>query len=294
MNNNYKNKNFSLFRSFTYVPCYSLPFTNNINNTNYNINNINNFSTAHIHYTDKPVNYLFYKPIPSEYIYSKGLPINLYFTIYQLNTSEFTKIIQDEIPIDFVYTVFIKVRHSVDEFFMAAYQFGFNYRHKDIIKSLLDVVTKRLIEYMVLYNLTEESIVYIQISFRQKDKKLLSEFLPVHRDNVSYIPKPDLNNIDSNLSIPVSINEESLGKPLPVDISNGLITHIHMEIGNEPINFLDVIKNNAKILRSKHKDNINSFDDKFKFYLLKDKRDYILAVKVLGSDNLDILSRVLL
>ena len=41
------------------------------------------------------------------------------------------------------------------------------------------------------------------------------------------------------------------------------------------------------MLRANHKDNITIFDKDFKFYSLKDKYDYVLAVKVLGHDYLE-------
>ena len=119
----------------------------------------------------------FYNPIPSTYISSKGLPIQLYFRIFQLDSFEFTSRIRRYVPVDFVYTVFIKVRYNVDEFYMAGNQFGFNYSCESDIKGLFIVVSNKLEEYMNHYNLRTDAIVYIQISFRQKDKKLLSEFL---------------------------------------------------------------------------------------------------------------------
>ena len=79
------------------------------------INNRSNFSIAHSeHNLIDPINQQFYNPIPSTYISSKGLPIQLYFTIFQLNSSEFTRNIRKYVPVDFVYTVFIKVRYNLD------------------------------------------------------------------------------------------------------------------------------------------------------------------------------------
>ena len=93
-------------------------------------------------------------------------------------------------------------------------------------------------------------------------------------------------SVENNLSIPVSIDEGSLGKPLPVDISNGLITHVQIQIGSKFVNFIDSIKNSAKMLRTKHKDNITSFDAHFNFYLLKGRFHYVLAIKILGPDSI--------
>ena len=234
-----------------------------------------------------PLNKQFYNPIPSIYISSKGLPIQLYFKIAGLNSSEFTQIICDHVPVDFVYTVFIKVRYNVDKFFMVGNQFGFNYICKSDIEDLLTVTCMKLEEYMIDYNLTEDAIVYIQLSFRQKDKKLLSEFALLPGSVSNHVPGSDLALVERNLAIPVSIHKDSLGKPLPVEISDGVITDIHIEIDGKLVNFLDVIKAKANILRAKHKDNITSFDAQYKFYLLKDKYDYVLAVKISGPEIVD-------
>ena len=247
--------------------------------------NRSNFSIAHHqHNVIDPNIQLFFSPIPSTYILSKGKPLQLYFTIFQLNSTDFTWKVCKYVPVDFVYTVYIKVRYNVDEFAMSGNQFGFVYSYESDVKGLFSTVSARLIQTMIDYNLTEDDIVYIQVTFRQKDKKLLSEF---SLDNLSLIPKPEFSLVETNLSIPVSINEDYLGKPLPVDILNGVITFIHISIDGKVVNFLDIIKNNAKVLRANHKDNITCFDEKFKFYLLKDKYDYVLAVKILGADTVD-------
>ena len=158
--------------------------------------------------------------------------------------------------VDFVYTVFIKVRYNVDEFFMVGNQFGFNYTCKSDIEGLITVASIKLEEYMVAYNLTDDAIVYIKMTFRQKDKKLLSEFYLIpgipcnapqaskdsnRKENIYHVPllsKPDQALVESNLAIPVSINKDSLGKPLSVDTEGGVITDIHMEIDGVLVNFL--------------------------------------------------------
>ena len=244
-----------------------------------------NFSIAHHHHNViDPINQQFFNPIPSTYISSKGLPLQLYFTIFQLNSSEFTWRVCRYVPLDFVYTVYIKVRYNVDKFLMAGNQLGFIYSCESDIKGLYTAVSKRLQECMVMYNLTDDAIVYIQITLRQKDKKLLSEF---SLEKPSHIAKHEIASVETTLFIPASINEDYLGKPLPVNVLNGVITHIDISIDGKLVNFLDIIINKAKILRAKHKDNITSFDQYFKFYLLKDKYDCVLAVKILGPNTID-------
>lgn len=116
------------------------------------------------------------------------------------------------------------------------------------------------------------------------DKKLLSEF---SLTKPSHISKQEDIEIQNQLSIPISINNDSIGTPLPVNISNGIITNISVTIKNNQVNFLDVIKAKAKLLRSNHKDNITCFDANFKFYLLKDRYAYILAIKILEHTSIE-------
>lgn len=116
------------------------------------------------------------------------------------------------------------------------------------------------------------------------DKKLLSEF---SLTKPSHISKQEDIEIQNQLSIPISINNDSIGTPLPVNIYNGIITNISVTIKNNQVNFLDVIKAKAKLLRSNHKDNITCFDANFKFYLLKDRYAYILAIKILEHTSIE-------
>ena len=104
-------------------------------------------------------------------------------------------------------------------------------------------------------------VVYIQILFRLKDVKLLSEF---SLDRPSHVSVPENIMGEKILNIPVSVNRDSLGKPLTVLVDNGFITNIILNILGKDVNFLDIIKEKAKYLPTNHKDNIRSFDDNFK------------------------------
>lgn len=170
----------------------------------------------------------------------------------------------------------------MNEYLMAGNQFAFQFYGLPEIEVLYDNVTQRLAEYMKEYNISEEAIVHIELIFRQKDKKLLSEF---SLEKPSHVTRSDIVNTERELVIPVSINESSLGKALPVTTSNGQITHINVVLNDNPVNFLSVIRDNAKIIKQGHKDKITIFDDGFKFYLLRDKVDFILAIKVLGANS---------
>lgn len=167
---------------------------------------------------------------------------------------------------------------------MAGYQFGFDFSSEADVVNLFTTVVSRLKEYIDLCKLTPEAIVYVQINFRKKDKKLLSEF---SLDKPSHISKQENIITESMLTIPVSINKDSIGDPLTVSISNGIITNINLIINSKQLNLLDIIKNKAKLLRANHKDNITSFYENLKFYLLKDKYDYVLAVKLVDNHSIE-------
>lgn len=48
-----------------------------------------------------------------------------------------------------------------------------------------------------------------------------------------------------------------------------------------------MLKKKAKLLRHNHVDNITQFVEDFKFYLLRDKYDYVLATRVLDKDYIE-------
>ena len=94
-------------------------------------------------------------------------------------------------------------------------------------------------------------------------------------------------SVEKGLYLPVSINEDSLGKPLDVEVSNGLIKEIPLEIRGKLVNFLDLIRTKASMLNPKHKDNITTFDSSYNFIYCKDKYQYVLAVKILAGNQVD-------
>lgn len=75
-----------------------------------------------------------------------------------------------KVPVGFTYTVFIKVKYIVNEYFMAGNQFGFIFTSELDINDLYEKVYNRLDEYLDLYNLTDDDIRYVMLSFRQKIK----------------------------------------------------------------------------------------------------------------------------
>ncbi len=146
---------------------------------------------------------LFSSIIPSVYVYRKGLPISIHFKIEILRTSVFPKVIISNVPKD-NYTVFIRVRYNYDSYFMAGNQFGFGFYSDSDIQGLFSVLMGRLKDAFERYKLTEDDVVYVELSFRPKDKKLLSEF---SLDKPSYITPHEIFLTEKKLTIPVSTND---------------------------------------------------------------------------------------
>jgi hypothetical protein len=59
---------------------------------------------------------------------------------------------------------------------MAGNQFGFDFSSDNDIENLLYMINARIDQYYEVYDFIEKSVVYIQISFTEMDKKLMSEF----------------------------------------------------------------------------------------------------------------------
>jgi len=155
---------------------------------------------------------------------------------YELNSSVFRDKISNSIPIGCIYTVFIKIRYDYDNFCMAGNQFGFYYHSSENIDNLLQIVNIKLEEYFDTYETNNESILYVQLSFKSMDNKLLSEFQLSPQP--SHITKKENLVTNRNLNIPVSISKDSLGNPLPVVVDKGLITNIKLNLNNKQLNFL--------------------------------------------------------
>lgn len=172
---------------------------------------------------------------------------------------------------------------------MLGNQIGFIYNDLSSIKDIHFVLMKRLALYMESYNLVNDNIAYIELSFRKKDKTLLSEFIknPEARNPVKVVS--DTLSTDSITNIPISVSEDSLGYPLHTQTDKGRITDIELTIDNNTTNFLKTILDKSSYTRSSHIDNIKEFDDKYKFYLLRDENNspYVLGIKILDNHSID-------
>lgn len=230
----------------------------------------------------------FTTPIPSSYIRESNKPFVVILSLSDLDDFYvFSSKIKASLPTNISYIVFIKLRYFSDNFCMCGKQFGFDFKSQDQLAWLFDIVNNRITGSFEVYNMISDDIVYIQISFRKLDVKLLSDFIIDKKSIINNsINDKEFELISSTTNVPVSTNEHSLGPPLKVDFVDNLITHIYVTINNETFNFLDHIKNQARFLPSNHKDNITCFDSSFKFYLLYiNAKYYVLAIKYVNNNK---------
>ena len=197
------------------------------------------------------------------------------------------------LSIDKRYTVYIKVRYNLNMFFMVGNQFGFHYISYNSLSQLYDDINIKLLEYLSSYNLTDEYIMYIQISFRLLDKKIFNRLRLIHDENRSISENKRLKTI---ISIPVFRDIKQLinsGSSIPVTLdSNNKIKEIEVYINGTKINFLDKIlekSNYNASARKSHSDYVTLFDSSYSFVYIKSNIDYILAAKQLSTNSIEIL-----
>lgn len=90
------------------------------------------------------------------------------------------------------------------------------------------------------------------------------------------------NDITIKLNIPIFIKEWQLNKPLIIECdNNGNLTAILYNNGEEKINLLTLINENAKFSRTSL-----TLDKHYKFYYMSTGIAYILAVKIIDSDHI--------
>ena len=145
------------------------------------------------------------KPLNNEFVYNfKNKPILVSFGILDIQENFMIDRLKTRLEIDKVYTVFVKVRYNLDNFFMAGTQFGFVYTDYNELSLIYRNVAIRLEEYMESYDLVQDDISYIELSFREKDKVLLSD-ISIDK-NITHIENKVIDTDKKLLTIPVSID----------------------------------------------------------------------------------------
>jgi len=137
---------------------------------------------------------------------------------------------------------------------MAGNQFGFKYNSVDDLHTLFNDIKVRLADYFGYYNLSDDEIIYIQVSFRTLDRILYSDLVLDKTKLKNLSPSSAKATLDI-ISIPTTTDEDSLGKSLPLVLDlNNKIKEVNVTINGVLYNFLDIIIEKTKYIRNKHKD----------------------------------------
>lgn len=106
------------------------------------------------------------------------------------------KISDVKLFMDNVYTVYVKIRYTRDNFLMVGNQFGFTFDSEQSYEVLFHYITARLKEYFTYYKLINEDIVYALISFRLLDKMIFSNLF-LDKDKLAHrTPREKKDAID--------------------------------------------------------------------------------------------------
>lgn len=180
-----------------------------------------------------------------------------------------------------LYTVFLKIKDSGNSFIIAGSQFGFKYKNDSDLSKFHNDCCIMIQDSFAEYNLLDDDIQYIQLSFKQQNVKLLHEFSYDIFSNSDGNSTSYGDSINSDDNLPISIAESSLGDSLVTELDvNNNIYSIKLNVDNRNVNFLDVIKEKSKHLKDNHVNKITHFTSTFKFYYLQDiKYKYVLATR---------------
>lgn len=167
---------------------------------------------------------------------------------------------------------------------MAGNQFGFKYDYREDLNTLFADINIRLQEYLGYYNLHDEDIVYIQVSFRLLDKMIYTDLM-IDKDNLQDVSIGEKKSTLDLVNIPATTNENVLGECLVTSLDdNNNIKTVNVIIKGIKYNFMDIILEKTKFIKNKHIDKITQFDKTCKFYYIKSNIDYILVIKQLGDN----------
>lgn len=119
-----------------------------------------------------------------------------------------------KLAINNVYTVYVKVRYNKDNFFMVGNQFGLKFSDNDF-EVLLNVIKVRLEEYFGYYNLVDQDITYVLVSFRLLDRMIYSDLI-IDKKKLENTPVSEKTAILDLIAIPTTIEEDNLGQGLPM------------------------------------------------------------------------------
>lgn len=192
--------------------------------------------------------------------------------------------LNSNLPIDNVFTVYIKIRYDKDNFLMIGNQLGFEFKSHDDFGLLLKDINGRFEEFFGKYDIKDLDIVYIQVSFRLLDRMVFSDLF-IDKEVLQDAHVSEKKAILNVVSIPATTDENDLGKPLiTVSDSNNYIKQVDIFIKGIKHNFIDIINQKNKYIRKNHIDCITQFDSSCKFYYIKSSSDYILVINNISNN----------
>jgi hypothetical protein len=160
---------------------------------------------------------------------------------------------------------------------MAGNQFGFKYNSDIDLHELINVVTERVQQQCLdKYELDSDEIVYVQLLFRKVNISIITEF------NKEEVKSSDIINKSitqfNTHSIPISVEDSSLGTILNTYSKDGFIYRVDYNINGVTQNFMDKIISKNKFLKKNHADKVLKLSEDYKFYLVSTSTNtYILA-----------------
>lgn len=70
----------------------------------------------------------------------------------------------------------MKVRYRIDNYFMVGNPFGFIYDTENSLNDLYKIFRYKVEDYFKEYNLLDEEVIYLRITFRKYDIRILADF----------------------------------------------------------------------------------------------------------------------
>ena len=131
------------------------------------------------------------------------------------------------------------------------------------------------------YNVTEDEVVYMQISFRQLENKYISDLV---FDNKAFKPK-DLTTLNKQVKIlPLTTVNTFLGKPLEKIVHEGVVTSIKYNIENKYFGFIEVVNEQNSVLTIKGNSKPIGLNANCNFYICDvTSPNYILITKNINN-----------
>lgn len=137
-------------------------------------------------YSPSSVDSPFDSIIPISYTLSKNKALEFHFNLSDFDdTKRFCVFISNTLSLNVTYTVYIKLRYDANKFLMAGNQFGFTYYEYDDTEFLLNNILEKLELSFTEYLLTDERIVYVQVTIKPLSFEIKNELKLNKLDDVT-------------------------------------------------------------------------------------------------------------